>query len=61
MMNQVFKIYLMSMEGWFNFVISVPGLIKMFCFVFIAYLIVMVFDYRRIKKIPMDEALKNVE
>ena len=61
LMNQVFKIYLMSMEGWFNFVISVPGLIKMFCFVFIAYLIVMVFDYRRIKKIPMDEALKNVE
>ena len=61
LMNQVFKIYLMSMEGWFNFVISVPGLIKMFSFVFIAYLIVMVFDYRRIKKIPMDEALKNVE
>ena len=25
------------------------------------YLIVMVFDFQRIKKIPMDQALKNVE
>ena len=33
----------------------------MFVFVLIGYLIVMVFDFRRIKKIPMDEALKNVE
>lgn len=30
-------------------------------FVFIGYLIVMFFDFRRIKKIPMDQALKNVE
>ena len=48
-------------EGWFDFFISPLGLLKMFCFGIIAYLIVMVFDYRRIKKIPMDEALKNVE
>lgn len=60
-MTVVFKEYLMSMEGWFNFYISPLGFVKMFCFGFIAYLIVMVFDYRRIKRIPMDEALKNVE
>mgnify|MGYP002904460509 CR=1 FL=1 len=34
---------------------------KMFGFVLIGYLIVMVFDFQRIKKIPMDQALKNVE
>ena len=51
----------MSMEGWFDFIITPLGFVKMFLFVFIAYLIVMVFDYRRIKRIPMDEALKNVE
>ncbi|GEM_PF-3640182 len=36
----------------------VPGVLM---FVFIGYLIVMFFDFRRIKKIPMDQALKNVE
>ena len=60
-MEVVFGIYLMSMEGWFDFVITGVGFIKMFMFVFVAYLIVMVFDYNRIKRIPMDEALKNVE
>jgi len=29
--------------------------------VLIGYLIVMVFDFQRIKKIPMDQALKNME
>ena len=60
-MDAFFKRYLMSMDGWFSFVITPMGFVKMFSFVFIAYLIVMVIDYKRIKKIPMDEALKNVE
>ena len=60
-MAQVFKMYLMKMEGWFKFVITPLGFIKMFLFVFIAYLIVMFLDMIRIKRIPMDEALKNVE
>lgn len=60
-MKEFFRNYLMSMEGWFDFIITPLGFVKMFLFVFIAYLIVMVFDYRRIKRIPMDEALKNVE
>lgn len=37
------------------------GYVKMFAFVLIGYLIVTVFDLRRIKRIPMDMALKNVE
>ena len=60
-MNAFFKMYLMRMEGWFSFVITPVGFVKMFLFGFVAYLIVMFIDYRRIKKIPMDEALKNVE
>lgn len=55
------RMFLMSMEGWFDFIISPIGIVKMFVFVFAAYLIIMFFDYRRIKKIPMDVALKNVE
>lgn len=34
---------------------------KMFLFVLIGYLIVAWLDFRRIKKIPMDQALKNTE
>jgi putative ABC transport system permease protein len=56
-----FKAYLMQMEGWFDFVITPIGFVKMFAFVYVAYLIVMVIDYRRIKRIPMSDALKNVE
>ena len=29
--------------------------------ILIGYLLVMVLDFRRIKRIPMDQALKNVE
>ena len=60
-MGAFFKMYLMKMEGWFSFIITPLGFVKMFIFGFAAYLIVMVIDYHRIKKIPMDEALKNVE
>ncbi len=60
-MGEIFKIYLMSMEGWFHYVVTPLGFVKMFVFVFAAYLIVMIIDYRRIKKIPMDEALKHVD
>ena len=35
--------------------------IKMFAFVLIGYLLVMIFDFKRIKKVPMEEALKNIE
>ena len=60
-MGVFFKMYLMKMEGWFSFVITPLGFVKMFIFGFSAYLIVMVIDYHRIKKIPMEQALKKVE
>lgn len=47
-----------SYSGWFSFVILPAGYVKMFAFVLIGYLIVMVFDFMRIRKIPMDQALK---
>ena len=44
-----------------RFRISTMGYVKMFLFILIGYLLVMVLDFRRIKRIPMDQALKNVE
>lgn len=60
-MGQAWKAIMFSYSGWFAFVIEPMGYVKMFVFVLIGYLIVTVLDFRRIKKIPMDEALKNVE
>ncbi|MBO7450120.1 MAG: permease, partial [Clostridiales bacterium] len=52
---------LQSMSGWYEFYVSVISMVKMIVSVFIGYLVVVLFDFRRIKKVPMDEALKNVE
>ena len=60
-MNNVWKAILFEYSGWFAFVIEPVGYLKMFGFVLIGYLIVLFFDFRRIKKVPMDQALKNVE
>ena len=60
-MNVAWRIMLFSYSGWFAFRIKPLGCAKMFGFVLIGYLIVMIFDFQRIKKIPMDQALKNVE
>lgn len=60
-MAQAWRTMLFSYSGWFAFVMEPSGYIKMFFFVLIGYLFVMFLDFARIKKIPMDEALKNIE
>ncbi|MCR4782348.1 MAG: ABC transporter permease [Lachnospiraceae bacterium] len=54
---QIFK----DIAGYFSFVLTPTGMLKMFAFVMIGYLIVLIMDVRRIGKVPMDEALKNVD
>ena len=60
-MDIVWRIMLQTFSGWFSFHMTSVGYVKMFAFVLIGYLIVTVFDFSRIKRIPMDMALKNVE
>ena len=60
-MAAAWRMMLFSYSGWFAFRVTPIGYEKMFGFVLIGYLIVMVFDFQRIKKIPMDQALKNME
>lgn len=60
-MTQAWKAIMFSYSGWFAFVIKPAGYVKMFLFVLIGYLFVMMLDFGRIRRIPMDEALKNVE
>ncbi len=60
-MGVAWKAIMRSYSGWFEFVITPVGYFKIFAFVLLGYLLVMFFDFIRIKKIPMDIALKNVE
>ena len=53
--------FMARLGGWFAFVMEPLDFVKMFVLVLIGYLIVMFIDFRRIRKIPMDQALKNVE
>ncbi|MCR5153862.1 MAG: ABC transporter permease [Lachnospiraceae bacterium] len=57
----VFRIFMMQMDGWFTFYMSVKGMILTVLFIIIGYAVVSVTDFIRIKKIPLDEALKNIE
>ena len=43
------------------FVLTAQGMIRMALIVFAGYFFVMLLDFRRIQRIPMDEALKNME
>ncbi len=58
---QMWKAIVMKLGGWFEFYTSPAGFAKELIFIFISYIIVMFFDVKRIKKVPMDTALKNVE
>lgn len=60
-MEEAWKAIMSDYSGWFTFQINPAGYLKMFLFVLIGYLIVAWFDFQRIKKIPMNVALKNAE
>lgn len=60
-MNTAWKAIMAEYNGWFTFMTTPLGYVKMFVFIFAGYLLVMVLDFRRIRRIPMDEALKGAE
>ena len=60
-MNVVWAAIMQKLDGWFPFVITTWGIIRMLLMVFVSYLLVALADFRRIRRIPMDEALKRVE
>ena len=61
LMELVWKMMMQRMEGWFEFVMRPAGYGRMLIYVFAAYLLVTILDFRRIRRVPMEEALKNVE
>lgn len=55
------KTMMMSLGGWFDFVMQPSGFVKEFVLVFAAYVIIAVIDFIRVKNVPKTLALKNVE
>lgn len=60
-LQNMWKSVMYNLNGWFNFYATAYDYAKMVIMVVIAYLIVLLLDMRRIRKIPMTEALKSVE
>jgi putative ABC transport system permease protein len=60
-MKVVFKAFILSMDGYFPFYMKPSSMVLAVVYLLIGYALVSVIDYRRIRKIPMDVALKNVD
>lgn len=61
LMIYIFKVFMFSMDGWFEFYMKPASMVLSVVYLLVGYAFVSMIDYFRIKRIPMSEALKNVE
>lgn len=61
LMKVIIKIVMQSMTGWISFYMDPKIYVEMFVLGICSYAVVAMVEYRRIRKVPMDTALKNVE
>ena len=61
LMIWIFKAFMLQMDGYFAFYMKPVSMLLSVVYLLIGYAFVSVIDYIRIKRIPMDVALKNVE
>ncbi|MBO4459451.1 MAG: FtsX-like permease family protein [Clostridiales bacterium] len=61
LMIWIFHAFLMQMDGYFAFYMSPLSMVLSVLYLLLGYAFVSVIDFIRIKKIPMDVALKNVD
>lgn len=60
-MTALYRVLMMSFSGWLTLYYAPEGYPKMFGMIVACYIVVLLLQYRKIRHIPMDEALKNVE
>ncbi len=60
-MRVIMKIVLSSMSGWITFYVDPIIYVKMFVIGVVTYMAVALMEYRKVSRVPMDAALKNVE
>ncbi|MCR5177673.1 MAG: FtsX-like permease family protein [Lachnospiraceae bacterium] len=61
LMIEVFKVFMLQMDGYFAYYMSPASMILSVVYLLLGYLVVSVVDYIRIRRIPLNEALGNVE
>ncbi len=61
LMIWIFHVFMLQLDGYFAFYMSVPSMVLSVLYMLIGYAFVSVIDFLRIKRIPLDVALKNVE
>jgi len=61
LMLWIFKIFMLNMDGYFAFHMRTESMILSVLYLLFGYIFVSLIDFVRIKNIPMDVALKNVE
>ena len=61
LIRQIFVAFMKGYSGWIPFGISKETYAQCFILAIVSYLVVAAMQMHRIKKVPMDEALKNVE
>ena len=61
LMVWIFKVFMMQMNGYFAFYMSPASMALSVIYLLVGYAFVSVIDFARIKRIPMDEALKNID
>ncbi len=61
LMLWIFAVFVQQMDGYFAFYMSVPSMILSVLYLLIGYAFVSLIDFFRIRRIPLDVALKNVE
>ncbi|MBR6294740.1 MAG: hypothetical protein IKR54_09135 [Lachnospiraceae bacterium] len=61
LMMWIFKIFMMQMDGYFAFFMRPGSMVLSVLYLLIGYAFVSIVDFVRIKKIPLDVALKDME
>ncbi|MBP5660182.1 MAG: FtsX-like permease family protein [Lachnospiraceae bacterium] len=61
LMVWIFHVFMLQMDGYFAFFMKPSSMVLSILYLLIGYSFVSVIDFIRIKRIPMDVALKNVE
>ena len=61
LMTVVFKVFMLKMDGYFSYYMRTSSMILSVGYLLFGYLAVSVVDYIRIRRIPLNEALKDME
>ena len=60
-MRYIFRIILIDFSGWLPYNVPFSALAKMGVMGIISYAVIIYVQYRKVRRIPLDMALKNVE